>query len=470
MLDITTAPVRAHPRDLFGQPRALAWLSATIFWEAFARFGTQALLVLYMVNALFRPDRIAGVGGLGTTRAGIESVTGAISNQAFAVQLFGLFAGLSFFTPLIGGWLGDRVLGRTRSAALGGLLIALGQGALALDRTFLLALVLMTLGAGLISPNLFAQVGQLYPGADRRRDDGVQIFYAVYNVGAFAGPLAMGALSAAGLWHPAFLLGGAGMLIGLLTYAAARPLLPADPTRATPVVRATHKERGPVALLVLLVAVSASFWVAQSQVWNVYNLWVEGHVAMRVGGFAVPIPWLQALDAIVPVAFLPPVLALWRWQATRGAEPDAITKMAIGCLIFAASMLWLAAATPLFGAHVPLGWALAFHLIDNTGWLFFTPIAVGLYARAAPPGLAAIIIGLNTTSAFVGATISGRMGGLYERWPDSRFWALHAGIVAGGALAFLALRPAVRRMLVRADARSEDAIKVSDFFAVTEPT
>lgn len=454
MLDITTAPARANPRDLFGQPRALTWLSATIFWEAFARYGTQALLLLYMVNALFRPARIAGIGGLGSTRAGIEALTGPISTQAFAVQLFGLFAGLSFFTPLIGGWIGDRVLGRTRTAALGGLLIALGQGALALDATFLLALVLMTLGAGLISPNLFAQVGQLYPGADRRRDDGVQIFYAVYNVGAFAGPLVMGALSAAGLWQTAFLLGGAGMVIGLVTYATARPLLPSDPARAASTAGVAGRARGPVALLVLLVMVSGSFWVAQSQVWNVYNLWVEGHVSMRVGGFAVPIPWLQALDAIVPVAFLPPVLALWRWQAARGAEPDAVTKMAIGCLIFAASMLWLAAATPLFGARVPLGWALVFHLIDNTGWLFFTPIAVGLYGRAAPAGLAAIIIGLNQASAFVGATISGRMGGLYERWSDSRFWALHAAIVAGGALAFLALRPAVRRMLARADAAS----------------
>ncbi len=461
MLDIPVVPLLApahHPsRDLFGQPRALAWLSATVFWEAFARFGTQALLVLYMVNALFRPGRIGGVEGLGPTRAGVEALTGTLSTQAFAVQLFGLYAGLTYFTPLIGGWIGDRVLGRTRSAALGAVLIVLGQAAFALDATFVLALVLMTLGSGLISPNLFAQVGQLYPGADRRRDDGLQIFYAVYNVGCFAGPIVMGAVAAAGAWHLAFLIGAAGMLVGLVTYAFARPSLPPAPLRHAPAPPRNPGERGPVALLVLLVVVSGAFWIAQSQVWNVYNLWVEGHVDMRVGGFLVPIPWLQAMDAIVPVAFLPPVLALWRWQARHGSEPDAVTKMAIGCLIFGASMLWLAAATPLFGARVPLGWALAFHLIDNTGWLFFTPIAVGLYTRAAPQRLAAIIIGLNTTSAFVGATLSGRMGGLYERWPDWRFWTLHAGIVCGGALVFLELRPAVRRMLVRADAAAATA-------------
>ncbi len=448
----TIAAVRQRPADLFGQPRELTWLCATVFWEAFARFATQALLVLYMVGALFLPGRIEHIAGFAPTRAAIEAVTGHLSNQAFAVQLFGLSVGLSYFAPLLGGLMGDRLLGRSGAAFLGGALIALGQLALAFDQSFLIGLLLGVLGAGLISPNLFAQVGLLYPGADRRRDDGLQIFYALYNMGAFAGPLVCGVIAATGAWHLAFALAGAGMLIGLITYAIARGELPADPPRVAAPAPRPNGERGPVALLVLLVAVSGTFWIAQSQVWNVYNLWVRDHVDLQIMGWQMPVPWFQAVDAVVPVVFLPPVIALWRWQAARGAEPEAITKMAIGCLIFGASMLWLAAATPLFGARVPLAWALVFHLIDNTGWLFFTPIVVGLYARAAPVSMSAMVIGLNSSAAFVGSTLSGRLGGLYERMSDTRFWAMHAGIVCGGALVFLALRPAVRRMLARADA------------------
>jgi len=79
--------------------------------------------------------------------------------------------------------------------------------------------------------------------------------------------------------------------------------------------------------------------------------------------------------------------------------------------------------------------------------VFFTPIAVGLYARAAPKSLNAMMIGVNSMAVFVGSTISGRIGGLYDSWSPDRFWLLHAGIIAGGALLLLALRPAVRRLL-----------------------
>ena len=60
------------------------------------------------------------------------------------------------------------------------------------------------------------------------------------------------------------------------------------------------------------------FWIAQSQVWNVYNLWVRDHVALGIGSFQVPVPWLQALDIFalpsyanegVPQALLQAMLA-----------------------------------------------------------------------------------------------------------------------------------------------------------------
>jgi POT family proton-dependent oligopeptide transporter len=86
-------------------------------------------------------------------------------------------------------------------------------------------------------------------------------------------------------------------------------------------------------------------------------------------------------------------------------------------------------------------------MLSNWGWVFFTPIAVGLYARAAPKSLNAMMIGINSMAVFVGSTISGRLGGLYEVWTPGRFWLLHAGIIAGGAVLLLVMRPAVRGIL-----------------------
>ena len=438
------------PDDLFGQPRGLAWLSGTQFWEAFSLYGMQALLTLYLVGQLLLPGHAENVLGLAATRSTIESVTGPLSTQAFAVQLFGLWAGLVRFTPVFGGLIGDRLLGRRRTIMLGCLLMTAGHFCMAFDASFMLALLLLMLGTGCANANLFSQVGSLYGPDDRRRDDGVQLYYFALNCGAFAAPIVCGWMGQEFGWHMAFGLAGFGMLAGLFIYWRGGRHLPPDPPRLAATARAplTRGEWRAVRILLLLMLVQAAFWIAQSQVWNVYNLWVRDHVEMAVGGWQVPIPWLQALDAIAPGLLLPITLGLWRWQARRGLEPDAITKMAIGCLIFGSGMVWLAASGSVFGdARVPLLWAVGFHMLSNWGWVFFTPIAVGLYGRTAPKSLNAMMIGINSMAVFVGSTISGRIGGLYEVWTPGQFWLLHAGIIAGGALLLLAMRPMVRSLL-----------------------
>ena len=191
--------------------------------------------------------------------------------------------------------------------------------------------------------------------------------------------------------------------------------------------------------LLALVPVAACFWVAQSQVWNTYNLWVRDHLELQVGAFAVPVPWLQSLDGLSPFICLPPMLMFWRWQAQRGREPNEFIKAAIGCFIFAASTLWLAAAPLVLDAHgrTPILWAVVFHLASNLGWLYFVPTMTALFSRAAPKPVNATMIGIYSLSVFLGSTISGRLGSLYETLTASQFWALHAAVVAGGGLIML---------------------------------
>lgn len=451
---MTAATADKATNDLFGQPRGLTWLAGTQFWESFSLYGMQALLTLYMVGQLLLPGHVENVFGLAATRSAIESVTGPLSTQAFAVQLFGLWAGLVRFTPVFGGLIGDRLLGRRRSIMIGCLLMTAGHFCMAFDASFLLALLLLMLGTGFANANLFSQLGSLYGPDDRRRDDGLQLYYFALNCGAFTAPIICGWMGQEFGWHMAFGLAGFGMLAGLFVYWRGSRHLPPDPPRIAASARAplTTPEWRAVRVLLLLMLVQAAFWIAQSQVWNVYNLWVRDHVEMAVGGWQVPIPWLQALDAIAPGLLLPVTLGLWRWQARRGIEPDAITKMAIGCLIFGSGMVWLAASGSIFDdARVPLLWAVGFHMLSNWGWVFFTPIAVGLYGRAAPKSLNAMMIGINSMAVFVGSTISGRIGGLYEVWTPGQFWLLHAGIIAGGALLLLAMRPAVRGVIREAE-------------------
>jgi POT family proton-dependent oligopeptide transporter len=441
----------AAPRDLFGQPRGLAYLFGTELWDRISFHGMQALLVLYMVGQLLLPGHVEKIVGFPALRSGIEAVTGPLSVQALASQIFGLYVGLVYFMPVFGGVIGDRVLGRRRTVALGAVLMTAGHFCMAFDASFLAAMALLIAGAGCLRGNLVSQVGDLYGPGDPRRDAGFQIYFTGINLGAFIAPVVCGLLGQVYGWHIAFGFAGVGMLIGLVVFLAGARYLPPDLPRTARGARAplTRAERRVIAVLLLLLPVLTTFWIAQSQVWNVYNLWVRDHIDLVIAGWTMPVPWLQAIDGLAPVVLLAPTLALWRWQRSRGGEPDDLAKMAIGCLIFAAGTAWLAAA-PLVaepGGRAPLLWAIGFHLLSNEGWLFFVPIALAVWSRAAPAKVNGTMVGVYYLSTFFGSTISGRIGGLYEVWSPTRFWLLHAGIVAGGGVVLWTLGPALRREL-----------------------
>jgi POT family proton-dependent oligopeptide transporter len=433
---------------VFGHPRGLTVLAATELWDRISFHGMQALLVLYMVEELLRPGHVENIRGFIPLRHVIEAVTGHLSSQALASQIFGLYMGLIYFTPVFGGMLGDRVLGRQRAVIVGALLMTAGHFCMAFDRSFLLALILLIIGAGCLRGNLISQVGNLYSETDRRRDDAFQIYYVLLNSGAFVAPLITGTLAQAYGWHYGFVFAGFGMLVGLVIYVNGKRHLPID-TRADAGRRVPLNavERRVILFQVLMLPMLTLFWVAQSQIWNTYNLWARDHVDLMVGGWRMPVPWLQAVDALGAIVMVPPILLFWKWQARRSREPDDFAKLAIGCLIFAVSMAWLAAAGLIAdaGGKTPLAWVLAFHVLACIGYIYFAPIAVALFSRTAPAVTNAMMLGVCYLSVFAGSTISGRLGGLYEILSSAEFWLLHAAIVAGAGLLILLFAGSLRR-------------------------
>ncbi len=434
----------AEPRQFFGHPRGLVVLAGTELWDRISFHGMQALLVLYMVGQLFLPGHIERIVGFAGFRAAIEAVTGPLSPQALASQIFGVYVGLVYLTPVVGGWLGDRWFGRKAMVTLGALLMTAGHFCMAFDQSFLLAMLFLILGAGALRGNLIPQVGELYRQDDDRRDVAFQLYFSMINLGAFIAPVVTGALAQRFSWHFGFGFAGVGMLVGLIVYLAGqRWVIPVDRRRAERIAKAplTAPEWRRVVALLCLLPVAALFWIAQSQVWNTYNLWVRDHIQLGIGSFTVPVPWLQALDGLAPFICLPPMLAYWRWQAARGREPADFTKAAIGCFIFAASTMLLAVAgfAADAGGRSSLLWAVAFHLSSNLGWLYFTPTMIAIVTRSAPAQVSATLVGVAMLSTFFGSLISGRIGGLYERLTPFQFWSLHAAIVAAGGLIFLVI-------------------------------
>ncbi len=429
-------------RTRFGHPRGLFVLAGTEVWDRISFQGMQALLVLYMVNQLLLPGHIERVAGFAGYRAFVESMTGPLTIKGLATQTFGIYIFFANLTPLLGGIIGDRVLGRRNTVVLGGLSMTVGHFLLAFDVSFLIALAFLVLGAGLFRGNLAPQIGELYDVKDRRRDDAFQVYALALNLGAFLAPLITGTLAKQYGWHFGFGFAGVGMLIGLAVYLSGGRYLPrreavkiVDNPQAPKLGRRDWRA---LAFLAALAPVSAMFWIAQSQIWNTYNLWVSDHVDMHIFGWEMPIPFLQSVDA-APIVLIPLVLMFWHWQAQRGREPGQFVKAAIGCFIFGLGTLWLAFAGVAADAHgrTPLAWLAVFHLVSNIGWVYFTPTLIALFTRMAPPSLTATMYGVYALSVSLGAFISGRMGSLYETTTPFVFWSIHAAIVTAGGVLLL---------------------------------
>jgi len=448
---VAASPPLAGGRDILGHPRGLFFIGGTELWERISFHGMQALLVLYMVERLLLPGHIESIAGFADFRAVIESVTGTLSPQALASQIFGLYVGLVYLTPVFGGMLGDRVLGRRRAVVLGALLMTAGHFCMAFERSFLVALSLLIVGAGTLRGNLASQVGDLYSAHDHRRETAFQVYYGVLNTGAFVAPLITGVLAQTYGWEYGFGFAGIGMLAGVVIYLSGARYLPPDATRGAIVARRPLRadERRVVFVMVLMLPLLTLFWIAQSQIWNTYNLWARDHVDLAVGRWRMPVPWLQAVDSLGVVVLMPPMLRFWRWQAARSREPDDLTKLAIGCLLFGGAVAWLAGGQFAVdgSGKVPLVWALTYHFLSAVGYLYFAPVAIAVFSRTAPTSVNAMMIGVYYLSMFAGSTISGRLGGLYGQLSSAEFWLLHAAIVAAGGLLILLFAPRLRREL-----------------------
>ena len=436
--------------DLFGQPRGLWVLAGTELWERISFHGMMATLVLYMTGALLLPGRVEHIVGFAQYRAVVEGMTGPLSMQALATQTFGIYIGLIYFTPVFGGAIGDKLIGRRAAIVIGALLMTAGHFALAFDASFLFALLLLIVGAGFLRGNLSAQIKSLYADGDRRAGDAFQVYYMAVCTGAFIAPLVTGSLAALYGWHTGFAFAGVGMLIGLIVYLVGRKHLPPDTRRAVAAerTRLTATERRKLFGLFALWPLVTCYWIAQSQVWNIYNLWVRDHVDLAVGSFTVPVPWLQSLDGLAPAVLIPCGVILWRWQARRGREPDQFVKLATGCLIFGGSMALLSLAPLVQGAdgRAPLLLPVIFHLFSNLGAVYFAPGSDALYATESPVALRGTMLGVVGLSVFVASVVSGRMGSLYETMSPSNFWLLNAFVVAGAGVAMLLTAPFFRRM------------------------
>jgi POT family proton-dependent oligopeptide transporter len=436
-------------RTFFGEPIGLAYLSFTEAWERFSYYGMAALLLLYMTQELLLPGHVEHIAGFAGFRSGLESVFGSMSTLALASLIAGLYKGFVYFTPVFGGWIADRGLGRRRAVILGAAMMSAGHLAMAFDVSFLLALLLLIVGCGFLKGNISAQVGALYPETDTTgRTRAYSIYSMGINVGATAGPLLCGLLAQLYGWHAGFGLAGILMLLGLITYAAGYRTL----TETTPAANKTqpNAKLGPndwrvIGALLAVMALTIFHSISYYQNTNMNFVWINQYVDLKLGSFVFPVAWFGSIDSFVSIISVPVLIALWARQAkSKGGEPNEIIKIATGAAMASAANLLLVFAS-LSGGHVSVLYPVIYNIILGVAFLFYWPPLLALVSRAAPPSLKSTLMGVAFLTLFLSNVTIGRIGALYETMTPAAFWGLHATIAAlGAALATVLAKPLMR--------------------------
>lgn len=424
-------------------PRGLWYLAFSEAWERFSYYGMQTLLVLYMARHLFLQNRSDAIIGFEGFQGILESVYGPLTPVALASAVFGLYTGVVYLTPVIGGLLADRVLGRQKTIITGAVLMIVGHFLMAFEAPFLFALAFIAAGTGCFKGNIASQLGSLYEEDDPKRSRAFQIFYLGISLGAVAAPLICGTLGEIYGWHYGFGAAGIGMTVGLAVYLAGRRVLPKETNvRARQVHSAMNaNERMRMAWLLVMLPILGLLVLPNQQIFNAYLLWGETQYDFRVGSLTVPTTWLISLDATASIVFLALTVVGWKQWGRHFQEPDEMGKLIFSGLVTMGAFSVLAIAAVLHPrGGIGLGWAVLFHCLNSIAFANMVPVGLSLFTRAAPAAFGATIIGIYYLHLFAANTAVGWLGGYIERMSATSFWLIHIGIAGAGTVAVVLVR------------------------------
>ena len=468
-------------RSFFGHPKGLGLLFAAEMWERFSFYGMRGLLVLYLVNGLKWSD-------------------------GDAARLYGNYMSLVYLTPLIGGYIADRLIGTRNSLVIGGLLIAAGHFVLAVDNmtAFYAGLGLVIIGTGFFKPNVSTMVGQLYQAGDTRRDAGFTLFYMGINLGAFLAPFVCSTLGERVGWHYGFAAAGVGMVLGLIAYIMLRDtylpgigLAPVrgaakttadgseSPSRAwhgiaggaaglgiaalastgnwvalvmgavigaalgTAVLGTSGDERKRVTALFIVVFFVVMFWAAFEQAGSSMNLFADRHTDRMVGSFLVPSGWFQSVNSMFLLIFATVFALLWQRLSAAGKEPPTALKMVIGLFLLGLGFV----ALVIGGREVDAGhkvspmFLLAAYLFHTWGELCVSPVGLSYVTKVAPLRFASLLMGVWFLANSAAGLVGGYMAALTETvTSQASFFTIPMATSIGASLLLLLLVPLLKRL------------------------
>lgn len=437
-----------------GHPGGLYLLFFTEMWERFSYYGMRAILILFLTKKFVE-------GGLAM-------------DPATATLLYGNFTGLVYATPLIGGWLADKYIGKRNAITIGGILMMLGQFALfsidATNQSFLgmdasfglyTGLFLLIIGNGFFKPNISTLVGGLYKDGDGRKDSAFTIFYMGINLGALIAPLVIGLLTdnifatkgengeiVSYGYRYGFLAAGIGMLLGQIlfnTFAqkylgdlGKRPvdnsiLDVQEETVTDHGVKPEHAEisaseseitpkqsRDRVTVIFILFLFAIFFWAGFEQAGSSLSLYTDNYIDRTVFGWEIPTSFFQSVNPLF-IIMLAPLFATF-WNSRLGKKLTTPVKMGLGMIILGIGFFFMLGAVAERGGDVAdtavkanIMWLVMTYLLHTVGELCISPVGLSVVTKLSPPKLASLLMAVWLLSSAIANKMGGELASVVEK-------------------------------------------------------
>jgi POT family proton-dependent oligopeptide transporter len=423
--------------------------------------------------------------------------------RAAALTVLGVYSGLMYALPVVGGWIADRYLGHRRALTIGGTISLVAYGLLTfvvllahLNRSqapmgfwhvpdglpsavrdaytmvtvgFWFSICALVAGNALMKSTLVVALGDTFTGQDAYRERAYAYYYAGINMGGLVAGLAAGSVVAAYGWAPAFGVSVVAMGIALAAYVTfgRRHLNPRAPSGAEKSGTAGARRGGEpgtgarLFILAVFAALLLIYSIGSFQLWGTMSLFLEHSVDRHAGSFQIPTQWFTSIESAALILAAPAFAAFWAWMARRDQEPDIVIKYMVALLFGAAGLLLFSIAAWPHAATAKPGWLLpALGIaVQATGEVAAWTASYGLVYRLAPQRMVAAVMGAFYAATLgSGGYLAGWLGTFAEPWGQGRFFlALSA---ATAAVAFIAL-------LVRGGLRALAAANGVDLYSRT---
>lgn len=408
-------------------------------WERFGFYTVQGVLTLYFIRYLGYSD--------------VESY-----------YTFGAYSALVYGMVVIGGYLGDRVLGTKRTIVLGLVVLTAGYFSLAITdkQHVFLALGLICVGNGLFKANPSNLLSKCYEEHDPRLHGGFTLYYMAINLGSMVALFAGPAIASRYGYSYAYFLSAVGLVLGLVNYwfqhqhvahinTLADQRVITAPQWAIVLAGIMIVTEGAAYLLQHVMLAKNLLWGITFIVVSVYvylmrkeckashmrmlvafalmveavifftlyqqmptsiNLFAVHNVTPTFFGITIDAQSFQALNPIW-IVLMSPVLAYFYGKLNKKGILFAIPyKFALGMTMCGVSFLMLYFARYFYTGNgmVSSWWLIFSYLFQSLGELLVSALGVAMVAELVPSRIAGFVMGMwfltSAVAGFIGATVA----------------------------------------------------------------